>query len=331
MFKHNFQVLSQARQQIDELSARVAELPAYKMRRSSPPLKAPHDLSPILADYADVSRGARFRKGELCRIEESSSAIKWRAVSVESKRDALVPSVLFILRGPEPELVELVDRLRLKHDRIREDVNKLDFLIKKDKISQIMAGILESTTSPTTAPSGTTKSGGSRVQQGVEAIVNNVREEIEAIISSTQTISSSFKQVGGGLRSSTSGGCNDAQCSSLINEFKEFDKILKQIVSSSSDSAESSETSKVFINKQSDHMNLDELEKKLNKLSDGLARIVCATPAIEQSVSHALATNNALQLKFQVSFLFLFSLVKGEFFFLFLVSINFYSAPKPNK
>jgi small-conductance mechanosensitive channel len=49
IFKHNFQVLSNANKQIECLYDTVTKLPAYKMRKAS--LKHPYDQTELLTDY----------------------------------------------------------------------------------------------------------------------------------------------------------------------------------------------------------------------------------------------------------------------------------------
>lgn len=229
VFKHNFHVLSQCRQQIDELVDTInTSLPAYKMRRLS--LKSPYDKCRILADYQDVS--VKLVKGEVCKIVDNSNMIKWKCVSSESKRDALVPSVYFILNGPDPDLIESMEQMRFKHDQLRDEINKFDFQIKKEKISNMMHGILRETKSSKLVQSAK-----------VDDIVKNVREEIEAIISSTQTISSVKNSSQPVVSSSVLRASSFDDCYGLIHEFKEFDKSLKQIVSQEGDDQVSADDS----------------------------------------------------------------------------------------
>jgi hypothetical protein len=166
----------------------------------------------------------KLSKGELCKIEDNSNQISWKVVSIESRRDALVPSVYFLLKGPDPDLVESIDNLKFKHDQLKEDMNKFNFLLKKDKISRMMADILsQSRASKFLGDENSGGGGGCGAE--VTDIVKNVREEIESIISSTQSINC-LKQNRTTLILKSSD-----ECSSLISEFREFDKNLKQMVS----------------------------------------------------------------------------------------------------
>lgn len=52
----------------------------------------------------------KFSKGEVCKIIDNSNQVKWKVMSVEKNRDAFIPSVCFSLHGPDPELIDQVDK-----------------------------------------------------------------------------------------------------------------------------------------------------------------------------------------------------------------------------
>ncbi len=86
----------------------VDEVANYSMRRNKL-IKAPYDRARILTKYSQVE--FTFNRDELCCIEDISGLIKWRVMSVEKKRTADVPSVCFVLDGPDSELVDIIDKL----------------------------------------------------------------------------------------------------------------------------------------------------------------------------------------------------------------------------
>lgn len=46
----------------------------------------------------------------MCKIEDNSNQLKWKVLSLDKNRHAEVPSVCFVLKGPDSELVDMVDR-----------------------------------------------------------------------------------------------------------------------------------------------------------------------------------------------------------------------------
>lgn len=134
IFKHNFQMVSQVKQQIDELYSIVNKLPAFKMRKMN--LSENYNTAEILIEYNVV--GYKFKKGELCKIEDNSNFVKWKVISKESNRDAYVPSVCFVLNGPDLDLVELVDKIRFKFENLNSHINRFDAYLKKESIERMM-------------------------------------------------------------------------------------------------------------------------------------------------------------------------------------------------
>jgi hypothetical protein len=106
IFKHNFQTVYQFKTQFDNLYDFANKLPSYKMRKMV--LKPPFNKAQILTDYFDCE--FTIPKNEVCLIEDNSNQIKWKVVSLVKNRQALVPSVCFVLNGPDPELMEMIDK-----------------------------------------------------------------------------------------------------------------------------------------------------------------------------------------------------------------------------
>jgi len=85
----------------------VDEVANYSMRRNKL-IKPPYDRSKILTKYSQVD--FTLNQDEMCRIEDISCLIKWRVISEEKNRSADVPSVCFVLTGPDSELVDMIDK-----------------------------------------------------------------------------------------------------------------------------------------------------------------------------------------------------------------------------
>lgn len=185
-------------------------------------------------------------------------------MSVEKNRDAFIPSVCFSVRGPDPDLLDQIDkyiyyiniyhifnqtpirlikinrnspffsRLKLKYDQINENVNRFDAYLKKENVSRIMKTILKE--------SQTGKFLSTINRSNLENMIDNVREEIESIISTSQTISrpSNNSAAGGGsgksskrsASSSTLRAGENEISTSLLSEFKDFDRHLRQLLDS---------------------------------------------------------------------------------------------------
>lgn len=104
IFKHSFQIAQNVQEHLDKLENLVKEMPAYKMRKMS--LSPPHDQADILVSYSLID--FEFTKGEMCKIIDNLNQVKWEIMSMQSKRKAVVPSVCFVLKGPDSELIEMI-------------------------------------------------------------------------------------------------------------------------------------------------------------------------------------------------------------------------------
>jgi hypothetical protein len=104
IFKHSFQIAQNVQEHLDKLENLAKEMPAYKMRKMS--LSHPHDHAEILVSYSLID--FELAKGEMCQIIDNLNQVKWEIMSIQSKRKAFVPSVCFILKGPDSELMEMI-------------------------------------------------------------------------------------------------------------------------------------------------------------------------------------------------------------------------------
>jgi hypothetical protein len=52
----------------------------------------------------------KLNKGEMFKIEDNSNKIKWKVLSLEKNAHFVVPSVCFVLKGPDIELVEMIEK-----------------------------------------------------------------------------------------------------------------------------------------------------------------------------------------------------------------------------
>ena len=107
-FKHSFQNLMKFTDKFKSLYTCIEyEVPNYSMRRNNL-MKSPYDKTKILTNYSQID--FTFYKEEMCRIEDNSDLIKWKVLSLDKNRYADVPSVCFVLNGPDSELVDLIDK-----------------------------------------------------------------------------------------------------------------------------------------------------------------------------------------------------------------------------
>ncbi len=208
---------------IERLDSLVSnELPSFKLRKMS--ISSPdQQRAEFLCDYSLLGGSTSFRKGELCKILDNSNQIKWQVISLESKQEALVPSVCFILKGPDQECLDLLNRVRFRFDQLYDDVQKFDFCIKREKIMQLMNNILKETRE-------SSELGISLNRPLLEKLIQDVREEIESIIGSNQTINLFNKnnKIRGPV--ATSNNNQKSDYASLMNDFKQFDLSIKQVV-----------------------------------------------------------------------------------------------------
>jgi len=104
IFKHSFQIAQNVQEHLDKLENLVKEMPAYKMRKMT--LSPPHDQAEILVSYSLID--FELAKGEICKIIDNLNQVKWEIMSMQTKRKAVVPSVCFVLKGPDSELMEMI-------------------------------------------------------------------------------------------------------------------------------------------------------------------------------------------------------------------------------
>ena len=105
-FMHSFQTVSKVPGHIENLKIAMNNLPSYKLRRLA--LKAPYNRTKILTDYCQTE--FTILKDEICRVDDNSNPLKWMVLSVDKNRSAEVPSVCFVLNGPDSELADLIDK-----------------------------------------------------------------------------------------------------------------------------------------------------------------------------------------------------------------------------
>lgn len=106
VFMHSFQTLSKLPGHIESLTTAMNNLPSYKLRRLN--LKAPYNRTKILTDYCQTE--FTILKDEICQVDDNSNPLKWMVLSVDKNRSAEVPSVCFVLNGPDSELADLIDK-----------------------------------------------------------------------------------------------------------------------------------------------------------------------------------------------------------------------------
>jgi hypothetical protein len=231
IFKHNLQKVSQCQQQIDNLIDYSNKIPSFKMRKMN--IKEPFDLVELQIDYSLVD--LKLNKGELCKIEDNSNQIKWKVLAVEKNKNLFVPSVCFVLKGPDYELVEMIDKIQFKHDQLNDYVNRFDKKIKKENMSNMMKRILKDSQSHKFL---------SLVNKSkIENLIQNMREEVESIVSTSQTIGSYSSPTSNKSRKLSFNNSLD-DCSNLVSEFNNFDETLKKLLNSSSQNSSSNNNNK---------------------------------------------------------------------------------------
>lgn len=138
-FKHSFQTELKFNEHFDRIYKSIQQIPSYSLRRVNL-TKSPFNEANILTKYSQVD--FTIGRGELCRIEDNADPMKWRILSLDKNRYADVPSVCFVLNGPDSEFVDLIDKLKFKYAQLDEAIKKFDATLKKDKVSKIMKEIL---------------------------------------------------------------------------------------------------------------------------------------------------------------------------------------------
>ena len=61
----------------------------------------------------------------MCKIEDNSNQLKWKVLSLDKNRHAEVPSVCFVLKGPDSELVDMHKRIMQKCAPIIDEFSAL--------------------------------------------------------------------------------------------------------------------------------------------------------------------------------------------------------------
>jgi hypothetical protein len=164
-----------------------------------------------------------LEKGELCRIEDNqSNQFKWRIVSLRQNRDAYVPSICFILKGPDPHAIEQLDKLKFKYNQLLLNVNHFENFLKKENISRIMKTFIDNSKKSSQIFDDSTQA---------DELLRTVKCEVECIIKNNSD-ENGYSVVPNGntfsIDSSTSSIVNSDDFSSLINDFKKFNQILEE-------------------------------------------------------------------------------------------------------
>ncbi len=257
-------------------------MPSFRLRTKH--LKAPFNTAKILTKYSQVD--LNIMKDDLCRIEDNSDPRKWQVLSLDKNRHAEVPSVCFVIKGPDADLVDLVEKLRFKYNRLDLEIEKFDAHLKAEKVSKIMQEILADSKKS------------SRLQclsrANIENLIDTVSDEVSSIVSKRPQFGGEF--------------------ASLVSEFNQFDESLRRILkmpASGETVTTSSQVDEDFIAevyfsaqlRNEPFGSLEQLQARLNTLCGQFASIVSDVFVLHITTSannHSISKNFCLESKFQV-------------------------------
>lgn len=284
-FKRAFQS-SKYPEQLNEITALIDKMPSYKLRRSQ--LKAPFNTAKILTKYSQVE--FTIAKDEACRIEDNSDLLKWKVMSLEKNRQAEVPSVCFVIKGPDADLVDLIEKLRFKYNQMDIDIEKFDANLKREKVSKIMQEILNDSKKS------------SKLQclsrANIENLIDTVRDEVSSIVNSQKS---------------------NGEFSSLLDEFNDFNQNLRQILNMSAGLEATLDQNEELIalsyfnslrTSSRPFGSVEQLQTNLDRLYEQFAIIVADVfilHTMTNANNHSIRKNFCLESKFQVIIHFLFT------------------------
>lgn len=118
----------------DNLYETATKMPAYKIRQKQ--LKQPFNKCKIQTQYNLAE--TIINEGEECLIEDNTNRLKWKVLIINRGLRVEIPSVCFILAAPEQELIDQIDTLKIKYERINDSLNYHFIKIKTDKLIDLM-------------------------------------------------------------------------------------------------------------------------------------------------------------------------------------------------
>lgn len=117
--------LEKMEQQIIELNDTLIQLPSFRIRKMRICDPLPNAI--LLVDYKTLNTS--FSKGEYFKVLNNSNYLRWNVFNISKKCEDSIPSVCFIIPGPDRELKKIVENCQLKlfniKNRIEMQNNKI--------------------------------------------------------------------------------------------------------------------------------------------------------------------------------------------------------------
>ena len=115
----NFNNIEKMNGQINQLNNMLIQLPSFKTRRLKITDVLPHAI--LLVDYKTLLTS--FSMGENFKVLNNSNYLKWNIFSISQKCEDIIPSVCFIISGPDKELKKIVENCEKKLKKITNGIN----------------------------------------------------------------------------------------------------------------------------------------------------------------------------------------------------------------
>ncbi|RNA25516.1 dystonin isoform X30 [Brachionus plicatilis] len=112
-------LIEQMEQQIGALNEILMQLPSFRIRKMRIVDPLPNAI--LLVDYKTIYTS--FSKGEHFRILNNSNYLRWNIYSISQDSEDFIPSVCFIIPGPDKELKKIADNCKQKLVNFKNRMN----------------------------------------------------------------------------------------------------------------------------------------------------------------------------------------------------------------